>query len=175
MSVRPSVRPSVRLFTFKVPFKRLFAPTSWSRMSKTFKDTESFGKSNKNRWFQIWQLLLIKGVKSPRKKKFVFGWFFLAKHGGNHPSWWIRDLWLKGVSLILAYLWIFFFKFSQFQLFFLFKIRWLFWYSLSNYSALWRFTKMKVWCCGCSCNDMWQVTCDRWHMACDTWHLTLDT
>ena len=32
-SQRPSVCPSVRLFTFEVPFKRLFAPTSWSCMS----------------------------------------------------------------------------------------------------------------------------------------------
>ena len=33
-SVCPSVRPSVRLFTFEVPFKRLFAPNSQSPMSK---------------------------------------------------------------------------------------------------------------------------------------------
>ena len=38
---------------------------------------------------------------------------------GNHASWWIRDLWSKGVSLILAYfLWVFafwmiFFRFSK--------------------------------------------------------------
>ena len=28
----------------------------------------------------------------------------LTKHGGNHASWWIRDLWAKGVLLIFAYL-----------------------------------------------------------------------
>ena len=30
--------------------------------------------------------------------------FCLTKHGGNHASRWIRDLWSKGISLILAYL-----------------------------------------------------------------------
>ena len=33
-------------FTFEVPFKRLFAPTSRSRMSNNFRDTKSWGKSN---------------------------------------------------------------------------------------------------------------------------------
>ena len=46
-----------------------------------------------------------------------FGWFFRfskklgfrlflvhSTHGGNHASRWIRDLWSKGISLILAYL-----------------------------------------------------------------------
>ena len=37
------------------------------------------------------------------KKKCFFGWFCLTKHGGTHASRWIRDLWSKGVSLILAY------------------------------------------------------------------------
>ena len=37
LSVCPSVRLSVRLFTFEVPFKRLFAPTSPSRMSNIFR------------------------------------------------------------------------------------------------------------------------------------------
>ena len=66
----PSVcRPvclSFCLFTFEVPFKRLFAPTSWSRMSQDFRDSESLGKSNGNKWSQIWKLLLIKSVKLPR-------------------------------------------------------------------------------------------------------------
>ena len=38
------VRVSVRLFPFEVPFKHLFAPTSQSRMSKMFRDSESLGK-----------------------------------------------------------------------------------------------------------------------------------
>ena len=37
-SVCPSVRPSVRVFTFVVPFKRLFAPTARSRISNIFRD-----------------------------------------------------------------------------------------------------------------------------------------
>ena len=37
-------------------------------------------------------------------KKFRFrGIHGLTKHGGNHASRRIRDLWLKGVSPILAY------------------------------------------------------------------------
>ena len=52
---------------------------------------------------------------------FLLFWFYLTKHGGNHASRWIRDLWSKGVSLILAYLLVFlslcalddFFRFSK--------------------------------------------------------------
>ena len=33
-----------------------------------------------------------------------FCWYCLTKHGGNHASRWIRDLWSKGILLILAYL-----------------------------------------------------------------------
>ena len=43
-SVCPSVRLSVCLFTFEVPFNGLFAPTSQSRMSNIFRDSESLGK-----------------------------------------------------------------------------------------------------------------------------------
>ena len=64
----------------------------------------SLGKCNGKKWFQIWTFLFESGLKSPRKKKFVFCWFCLTKVGGNNTSGWIRDLWLKGVSLILAYL-----------------------------------------------------------------------
>ena len=67
------------LFPLFTPFKRLFAPTSRSPMSKLFRYSESLGKSNGKKWSQIWKLLLIKGVKSPRKKKFlVFGKFCLT-------------------------------------------------------------------------------------------------
>ena len=45
-----SVCVSVRLFTLEVPFKRLFVPTSQSRMSNIFRDLESLGKSNGNKW-----------------------------------------------------------------------------------------------------------------------------
>ena len=64
---RPSVRPCVCSLA-EVPFKRFFAPTSQSQMSKTFRHSESFGKSNGKKCSQIWKLLLMKGVKSHRKK-----------------------------------------------------------------------------------------------------------
>ena len=68
-----------------------------------FRDSESLGKSNWKKWSIIWTFLFGSGLKSPRKKKGFFCWFCLTKHGGNHTSQWIRDLWSKGVSLILAY------------------------------------------------------------------------
>ena len=43
----------VCLFTFEVPFKLLFAPTSQSGMSNIFRDSESLGKSNGKKWSQI--------------------------------------------------------------------------------------------------------------------------
>ena len=52
-SVRVSVCPSVRLFTFEVPFNGLFAPPSRSRMSNIFRDSESLGKSNGKKRSQI--------------------------------------------------------------------------------------------------------------------------
>ena len=61
---------SSHLFT---PFNGPFAHTSRSSMSKMFRYLESLGKSNGKNWSQIWKLVLIKGVKSPRKKKLVFG------------------------------------------------------------------------------------------------------
>ena len=41
LSVGLCVRASVCLFTFEVPFNGLFAPTSQSRMSNIFRDSES--------------------------------------------------------------------------------------------------------------------------------------
>ena len=38
------------------------------------------------------------------KKFFCCCWFYLTKHGRNHTSRRIKDLWSKSVSLILAYL-----------------------------------------------------------------------
>ena len=104
-SVCPSVCLSVCLFTFEVPFNGHFAPTSRSQMSIIFRGSESLGKSIGKKWSNIWIFLFGSGLKSPRKKKFFFCcWFCLTKHGGNHASRSIRDLWSKGVSLILAYL-----------------------------------------------------------------------
>ena len=100
----PSVCLCVRVFTFEVPFKCLFAPISRSRMSNIFRDLECLGKSNGKKWSHIWTFLFESCLKSPRKKKVFFCWFCLTKHGGNYASRWIRDLWSKGVSLILAYL-----------------------------------------------------------------------
>ena len=63
-SICPSVRLSVCLFvclfTFEVPFNGLFAPTSWSRMSNIFRDSESLGESNGKKWSQIWTFLFEK-------------------------------------------------------------------------------------------------------------------
>ena len=71
-NVRPSVCICVCVFTFEVPFKRLFAPTSRSRMSNIFRDSESLRKSNGKKWSQIWTFLCGSGLKSPRQKKNVF-------------------------------------------------------------------------------------------------------
>ena len=103
LSVCLSVRLCVCLFTFEVPFNVIFAPTSQSRMSNIFRDLESLGKRNGKKWSNIWIFLFGSGLKSPHKKSF-FCWFCLTIHGGNHASRWIRDLWSKNVSLILAYL-----------------------------------------------------------------------
>ena len=64
-----STCPSVCVFTFEVPFKHLFAPTSQSRMSNIFRDSESLGKSNGKKWSQIGTFLFGCGLKSPKKKK----------------------------------------------------------------------------------------------------------
>ena len=45
------------LFTFEVPFKSLFVPTSQGRMSKKIKDQESLGKSNGKKWSQMLSLM----------------------------------------------------------------------------------------------------------------------
>ena len=79
LSVCPSVCPSVCLFTFDVPFNGLFAPTSRSRLSNIFRDSESLGKSNGKKWSQIWAFLFENCLKSPRQKKFfssLFSVFF---------------------------------------------------------------------------------------------------
>ena len=49
------------------------------------------------------------------KKIGFWGILCPTKHGGNHASRWIRDLWSKGVSLILSYFCVFgdFFPFSK--------------------------------------------------------------
>ena len=63
---------SVCVFTFEVPFNGLFAPTSQSRMSNIFRDSESLGKSNGKKWSHIQTFLFGSGLKSPHKKKVYF-------------------------------------------------------------------------------------------------------
>ena len=79
MTVRVSINSSFRLFTFDVPFKRLFAPTYKSWMSKNLRDSESLGKINGKKVSQIEKPLLKKGVKSPRQKKLFWGKFFVTE------------------------------------------------------------------------------------------------
>ena len=50
----------------------MFAPTSRSRMSKIFSDSESLGKSSGKKWSQNRTFLLGSGLKSSRNKKFFF-------------------------------------------------------------------------------------------------------
>ena len=65
---------------FLTSFNVFFAPTSQSPMSK-LRFSESLGQSNGKKWSQIWKLLHIKGVKSPRRKSFLrFFYFILFVH-----------------------------------------------------------------------------------------------
>ena len=76
--VRPSVRLCVCLFTFEVPFNGLFAPSSRSRMSNIFRDSESLGKSNGKKWSQMWTFFFLKIVLNLRAKKSFFLHFFFG-------------------------------------------------------------------------------------------------
>ena len=91
---------------------------------------------------------------------------------GKLTSRWTRDLWLKGVSLILAYLHrilVFFVRFNEF------------------YSGFWVLQTSLLYIRGelagggsvavaFGVSDMcgWQVTNDTWHMTCNMWYLTCD-
>ena len=66
-----SVCVFVCLFTFEVLFNGLFAPTSQSRMSNIFRDSESLGKSNGKKSSNIWTFLFGSGLKSPHKVFFA--------------------------------------------------------------------------------------------------------
>ena len=63
------------LLRFSVFFNGLFAPTSQSRMSNIFRDSESLGKRNGKKWSQIWTFLFENCLKLPRKKKFYSSFF----------------------------------------------------------------------------------------------------
>ena len=72
VSVCPSVRLSVPVFTFEALFKRLIATTSQSRMSIIFSDSESLGKSNVKKWSQIETFLFGSGLKLPNIEKLFY-------------------------------------------------------------------------------------------------------
>ena len=72
LCVCPSVCLSVYVFTFEVPLKRLFAPTSRSRMSNIFRDSESLGKSSGKKWSHIWTFMFENCLKLPHTKKVSF-------------------------------------------------------------------------------------------------------
>ena len=80
LSISQNVRLCVFLYVcpshFSTLFNGLFAPTFRSPMSKLFRFSESFGKSNGRKGSQIWQFLFIKGVESLRQKKSFSRWFF---------------------------------------------------------------------------------------------------
>ena len=71
----PSVCPSVRLFTFEVPFNGLCAPTSRSRMSNIFTDSESLGKKNGRSGLR-YEHFCLKIVENRVAKKSFFLHFF---------------------------------------------------------------------------------------------------
>ena len=80
-------------FTFEVPFSGLFAPTSRSWMSNIFRDSESLGKSNGNKWSQIWTFLLENRLKLPRDFFLLFFTFFTFEvpfNGLFAPTSWGR-------------------------------------------------------------------------------------
>ena len=112
MSVRLSVCLFVRLSVcslLEVPFKGLFAPTSRSRMSNIFRDSESLGKSNGKKWSHIQTFLFGSGLKSPRKKKFFFADFAgLFQWGGYITTWGgYIEIWggYIGMMRVLGYSW----------------------------------------------------------------------
>ena len=67
-------RPEIWIYWLSL-FNGLFSPTFNSQTSQLFRYSESLGKSNGKKWFQIWTLLLKNGVKSPRRKN-LFTFFF---------------------------------------------------------------------------------------------------
>ena len=107
LSISRNVRPCVCVFVCSLLKYRLniFLPPLPEVGCPIFLEIRnSWGKSSGKKWSHIWTFLFENFLKSPSKKKLVFGWFCLTKHGRNHTSRWIRDHWSKGVLLILAYL-----------------------------------------------------------------------
>ena len=127
--------------------------TSRSAICTLFWDSESLWKSNGKKWSQIWKLMLGEGLKSSTIKKKVF----------------FADIPLQSMAET-KHFWVFFilddFLGLKKNIFF-----GIFGPTTVHCGGV---IKGRVCCCGCSCNDMWRVTCDRWHMTCDTWQLTGD-
>ena len=85
-----SVCLSVCLFTFEVPFKRLFAPTSQSQMSNILRDSESLGK----KWKAVVSNLNIFVCKWSKIAAQIKVWFFLADFAvQNMLKTTLRDGW----------------------------------------------------------------------------------
>ena len=106
-------------------FWGLFCPHFPRSDVQNFRDLEFFGKSAGKKWSQNWNFLLGCGVKSPRQKKFFLLLILPYKTWWKPASRWIRNLWSKGISLILASLDVF--EFLRFIWFFLFKKKIGFW------------------------------------------------
>ena len=81
------------------------------------------GKSNGKKWSQIWTFLFGSGLKLQNKTKIVFLADFALQ---NMVETTIRDLWSKGISLILAYFSMFL-SFCVLDDFFLFSKKLGFW------------------------------------------------
>ena len=83
VSVCSSVCLFVRLFTFEVPFKCIFAAISWRLVSKTFRDSESFWEKKWKEVVSHLKTFTNRGCKITAQKKV----FFPANWGLiNHQS-----------------------------------------------------------------------------------------
>ena len=90
---------------------------------------------------------------------------------GNPTSRWTWDLWLKGVSLILATRR----TFWTFLMIFVFRFFVVFWVLSWWTSLLCIVGEFLGWgSVAVGVGDMWQVKGDMWHVTCDMWHMTYD-
>ena len=68
------------MFTFEVPFERLFAPTSQIQMSKILEIQKPWEKVMERSGLRIEEKILKKGVKSVHKKSFISANLGLLNH-----------------------------------------------------------------------------------------------
>ena len=92
----------VQIGVKETQFNGIFAPTSWSPMSKLLGFSESLGKSVGKKWSQIWRFLLINGVKSPWKKKFFTDFFLFVcsvqtSFCPHFPKSNVQTFWIFGI------------------------------------------------------------------------------